>query len=64
MGGGEAGAGPCERCGEVGPVRKIGGLMYLCPKCRSIYETEALRRHAPVEDKGPLKSKSEGSSTT
>lgn len=44
MGGGEAGAGSCERCGQVGAVRKVHGLLYLCARCRQSYETEELRK--------------------
>ncbi|MBI3291802.1 MAG: hypothetical protein HYZ73_03200 [Elusimicrobia bacterium] len=49
MGGGEAGPGCCERCGEVGAVRKVS-WQYLCAKCRQVYETEALRHQGVKKD--------------
>ncbi|HOW27799.1 MAG TPA: hypothetical protein PK876_04795 [Elusimicrobiota bacterium] len=51
MGGGEAGAGRCERCGQVGPIRKVGGMMYLCSRCRQVYEQESMRKHAEAQKK-------------
>lgn len=42
MGGGQAGPGRCDRCGEVGAVRKVS-WQYLCPKCRQAYETQSIR---------------------
>ncbi len=53
MGGGEAGAGRCERCGQEGPVRKVGGMMYLCARCRHVYEIEDARRRAALNKDNP-----------
>lgn len=51
MGGGEAGAGHCERCGTVGAVHQLSWI-YLCARCRKVYKVEALRKKSTVEKVG------------
>lgn len=50
MGGGEAGAGRCERCGQVGAVHQLSWV-YLCGECRQTYRIEAQRKKQPVAEK-------------
>ncbi len=50
MGGGEAGAGKCERCGEVGAVHQLSWV-YLCAHCRQAYRLEAQRQKQRVAEK-------------
>lgn len=54
MGGGEAGAGRCERCGQIGAVHQLSWV-YLCAECRKVYKVEAMRKKPePEKARGPV----------
>ena len=63
MGGGEAGAGRCERCGQIGLVHQKAWV-FLCNECRRNYEIEAIRLgKRDMVDKGGVDAKTKAEQT-